>query len=78
MHGLGTNPSHFAAVSRDVVAANQSRYSKSSDWKPEYAATQYTSDFAKTDSVGRNALTRENAYNPMFFLSSAYKGHEAG
>jgi hypothetical protein len=78
VHGLGTNPLHFAAISHDVVAANQSRYSKYSAWKPEYDATQYTSDFAKTDSVGRNVLTRENAYNPMFFLSSAYTGHETG
>lgn len=76
VHGLGASPLHFAAVSRDVIAANQSRYSAISGWKSTYASAQYTSDFAKTDSIGKDVSYRENMYNPMYYLSKYYKGYK--
>jgi hypothetical protein len=73
--GLGTNPLHFATVSRDLIAANQSRYATHSDWKSAYAASQYTSDFAETDSVGGNSAYRSKMYNPMYYLTPYYQGY---
>ncbi|HTR94291.1 MAG TPA: subtype A tannase [Trebonia sp.] len=75
--GIGANSLHFAAVSRDLIAANQSSYARYSDWKSTYAASQYTSDFKKTDSVGRDSAYRSNIYNPMYYLSPYYAGYKS-
>jgi hypothetical protein len=75
--GLGENPKHFAAVSQAVIAANQSRYATYSDWKSEYAAAQYTSDFNETDGVGQDAGYRSKMYNPMYYLTSYYPGYKS-
>jgi hypothetical protein len=75
--GVGTNPLHFATVSRDLIAANQSGYAKYPDWKSTYAASQYTSDFKKTDSIGKDSAYRSNMYNPMYYLSPYYAGYKS-
>ncbi len=74
--GLNTAGLHFAQVSKDVIAANESAYAKLANWKNDYASSQYTSDFAKTDSVGKDVAYRMDAYNPMYYLSGQYKGYK--
>lgn len=75
--GLNTTGLHFAQVSADVIAANEKTYATLTDWKDDYAASQYTSDFAKTDSVGKNVAYRTDMYNPMYYLSDHYKGSKS-
>jgi hypothetical protein len=75
--GLGTSGLHFAAVSKDVIAANESAYSGLSDWESSYASSEYESDFAKTDSIGKDVAYREDMYNPMYYLSSVYDGYRS-
>lgn len=67
---------HFAPVSCDVIAANQSRYAALSGWDTAYAASEYSSDFTQTDSAGTDVLDRSDMYNPMFYLSDYYDGYQ--
>ncbi|PWJ26650.1 hypothetical protein ATK17_2824 [Branchiibius hedensis] len=74
--GSGTTGLHFAQNSKDVIAAHQSSYAKLTNWKSAYAASEYATDFAKTDSVGTTTLVRQDMYNPMYYLSDFYKGYK--
>ncbi|MEU1344495.1 esterase [Streptomyces sp. NPDC005827] len=75
--GMGLDsPAHFAPLTRDVVAANESTYATYSDWDSEYGSSAYDSDFAQTDSVGEDMAWRVAAYNPLYFLSSAFDGYQ--
>lgn len=76
--GHGTNPLHFARVSRSVIASHQSEYATFKDWKAAYGASAYDSDFAKTDTIGKDQAYRVNMYNPMYFLSDYYDGYRTG
>ena len=74
--GLGLNdPKHFAPLTRDVIAANQTKYAAYSDWASSYGATAYDSDFAELDDIGKDAAYRVNVYNPLYFLSLAFAGY---
>lgn len=72
--GVGETAMHFSEISRDVIAANQDAYASLTDWSDEYGSSAYDSDFAQTDAQGVDVLTREQMYNPMYFLSTAYEG----
>ncbi|WP_167853894.1 subtype A tannase [Acidipropionibacterium timonense] len=73
--GLGTTSLHFSAPSAAVIRANQASYAKLTAWKASYGANQYSSDLAKTDSVGKTVTERMAMYNPMYFLSRTYTGY---
>lgn len=75
VHGIGTTGLHFSPVAKSVIAQNESRYAKYSDWKSEYGAAAYTGDFSKTDSIGKDVDYRSSAYNPMYFISPYYQGY---
>ena len=75
--GLGTSPLHFQNISRQLIAARQSVYAKLSGWKAAYAASDYTTDSKKTDTVGSDIAVRSNMYNPMYFLSRYYRGYRS-
>ncbi|NDR52499.1 subtype A tannase [Actinomyces sp. 565] len=72
--GVGATAMHFSGLSRDVIAANQDTYAALTNWSDEYGSSEYDSDFAQTDELGVDVLTREHMYDPMYFLSSAYEG----
>ncbi len=75
--GIGTDGLHFAQVSRDVIAAGESEYAGLSGWDDSYGSAGYDSDFAITDSVGVDVLTRGDMYDPMYFLTSADGGYQS-
>jgi hypothetical protein len=56
--GHGTKPLHFARVSRSVIASHQHEYAALKDWKAAYGASAYDTDFAKTDTVGKDQAYR--------------------
>ncbi|MFD4604491.1 esterase [Streptomyces sp. NPDC058464] len=73
---MGLNaPAHFAPLTRDVIAANESTYATYSDWSSDYGSAAYDSDFALKDSVGKDMAWRADAYNPLYFLSPAFAGY---
>lgn len=69
-------PLHFAPLTRDVIAKNQSAYAAYSDWDSSYGASAYDSDFAEVDNIGKDVAWRVNAYNPMYYLSPALGGYK--
>ncbi len=74
--GLGLNaPKHFAPLTRDVIAANQTKYAGYSDWDSSYGAAAYDSDFAELDATGKDVAWRVDAYNPLYFLLPAFGGY---
>lgn len=74
--GSGTAGLHFAPVSEQVLEANEAAYAKLTGWKTDYAAATYTSDFKKTDTVGKDVGTRSDMYNPMYYLTGVYAGYK--
>ncbi|MFD0522046.1 subtype A tannase [Paractinoplanes durhamensis] len=74
--GKGTAGLHFAPVSEQVIAANESTYAKIDGWKSTYASAEYTADFKETDSAGKDVAWRLNAYTPLYYLTSAYEGYK--
>ena len=66
--GVGGTTAHFSQLSRDVIAAGEATYASLSGWSEAYGAAGYDSDLAQTDSLGTDVLTREQMYNPMYFL----------
>jgi hypothetical protein len=75
--GIGSTGLHLAPVSKDVVAANETRYSSLSGWTSTHAASGCTSDFARTDNVGKDVADRLNMDNPMSYLSRSYNGFQS-
>ena len=74
--GMGLDlPSHFAPLTRDVIAANQTTYATYSDWESSYDAAAYDSDFAQLDNAGKDVAWRVDAYNPLYFLSPTFGGY---
>ena len=72
--GKGTQGLHFSKLSRDVLAANESTYSSLTGWSGDYAASTWDSDFATTDEVGGDALSREQMYEPLYYLLDSQGG----
>jgi hypothetical protein len=75
--GSGATGLHFSPVSEQVIAANEAAFAKISGWKSDYAAAGYTSDFAKTDTVGKDVTYRVNMYSPLYYLNPMYEGHKS-
>ncbi|MGK2347994.1 esterase [Actinomyces sp. W5033] len=72
--GVGSTTLHFSQVSRDVIAAGEASYASLSGWCDDYGSAGYDSDLAETDSLGTTVLTREQMYNPMYFLLAGSEG----
>lgn len=66
---------HFDAIEAALLKTNADEYAKYSDWKSTYV-TDFSSDLAKTDSLGTSMQTRVDMYNPMYFLTSYYSGYK--
>ncbi|MCR5725104.1 MAG: CocE/NonD family hydrolase [Treponema sp.] len=66
LFGLGDGTGlHFDAIMAQVLK----------EAAPELAE-KYKADLAKKDSIGSTMEERSNMYNPMYYLSSAYKGYK--
>ena len=64
---------HFDAAMADILEQNQEKYSQYSDFDSQYV-TDYQEYKASVDDWGSDSLTRQNMYNPMYFLSDSYDG----
>lgn len=64
---------HFDAAMAAILEENQEKYSQYSDFDPQYV-TDYQEYKTSVDDWGSDSLTRQNMYNPMYFLSDYYEG----
>ena len=64
---------HFDAAMAELLERNQEKYSQYSDFDPQYV-TDYQEYKDSVDNWGSDSLTRQNMYNPMYFLSDYYDG----
>ena len=72
--GKGAQGLHFSKLSRDVLAANESTYSSLTGWSGDHAASTWETDFATTDEVGGDAASREQMYEPLYYLLKSQGG----
>ena len=64
---------HFDAAMAAILEENQEKYSQYSDFDPQYV-TDYQEYKDSVDDWGSDSLTRQDMYNPMYFLSDYYAG----
>ena len=64
---------HFDAAMAAILEENQEKYSQYSDFDPQYV-TDYQEYKTSVDDWGSDSLSRQNMYNPMYFLSDYYDG----
>ena len=69
------NELHFDQLVTRLLKNNQAKYESLTDWNSQYV-TDFESDLAKTDSLGKTIAERQDLYNPMFYLTSAYSGYQ--
>ena len=69
------NELHFDQLVARLLQNNQAKYESLTDWNSQYV-TDFESDLAKTDSLGKTIAERQDLYNPMFYLTSAYSGYQ--
>lgn len=64
---------HFDAAMAAILEENQETYSQYADFDPQYV-TDYQEYKDSVDDWGSDSLTRQDMYNPMYFLSDYYAG----
>mgnify|MGYP000868421634 FL=1 len=69
------NELHFDQLVARLLKNNQAKYESLTDWNSQYV-TDFESDLAKTDGLGKTIAERQDLYNPMFYLTSAYSGFQ--
>lgn len=65
---------HFDATMARLLADNADDYAAASGWNDSYPS-DYASDLQSVDDMGTDSATRQNLYNPLYFLSDAYEGY---
>ena len=65
---------HWDKVTLNILKENENKYSKYSDYTSYIS--DYESDIKNTDSLGKDTTTRQNMYNPMYYLSDYYDGYK--
>lgn len=65
---------HFDVTMRDLLQENASEYAGLANWDESYP-TDYADDMEKADDLGNASQARQDMYNPMYYLSSAYEGY---
>lgn len=65
---------HFDSVMAKLLEENQSNYAAFSDWDESYV-NAYQEYLTSTDALGSDSLTRQNIYNPMYYLCKYYDGY---
>ena len=66
---------HFDFTVSNLLTANQTTYSASSDWKATILDA-YTADLKAVDALGNGSQYRQNMYNPMYYLLPYYAGYQ--
>ena len=64
---------HFDVTMATLLEQNQDKYAEFSDFDAQYV-TDYQEYKDSVDDWGSDSVTRQNMYNPMYFLSDYYEG----
>ena len=64
---------HFDSILSNLLSTNKDTYSALTNWTDSYP-DDYANDIKETDDLGNDVTARVNMYNPMYYLSSYYKG----
>ncbi|MBR0059538.1 MAG: hypothetical protein IJP99_09440 [Methanobrevibacter sp.] len=70
---LSNDSLHFDSIMAKLLSDNADKYSKFSDYNSDYP-NQYNSDIKINDTLNNTMQTRENMYNPMYYLCDYYDG----
>jgi hypothetical protein len=74
LFGTGDQDSaHFDATMAELLRANASTYAGYSDWDSTYPDA-YAADLALVDDLGVDSPTRQNMYNPLYFVLKSSDG----
>lgn len=68
-----SNALHFDSTIYKLLQQNGSEYAKYTGWDAS-VVSDFASDLALTDALGKDAQTRQNMYNPMYYLCGYYDG----
>lgn len=66
---------HFDAIMAALLVQNEETYATYSDWDAAYVAA-YQEYLTSVDAMGNSSETRQEMYNPMYYLSDYYDGYE--
>lgn len=69
-----TDALHFDALVASLLAENAAEYASLSGYSASYASA-YAEYLSSYDALGIASLTRQDMYNPMYFISSYYDGY---
>lgn len=64
---------HFDVAMAELLEENQEKYSAYADWDPAYVEA-YQEYLESVDAMGNDSVTRQNMYNPMYYLTDYYEG----
>ena len=74
LFGIGDQDSaHFDATMAALLRTNASAYAGYSDWDSSYPDA-YAADLALVDDLGVDSPTRQNMYNPLYFVLKSSDG----
>lgn len=65
---------HFDFTMASLLAENADKYATYSDYDESFI-TAYEEDLQNTDALGNDSQTRQNMYNPLYYISSSYDGY---
>ena len=65
---------HWDKVTLNILKDNENKYSKYSDYTSYIS--DYENDIKNKDSLGNDTTTRQNIYNPLYYLSDYYDGYQ--
>lgn len=66
---------HFDTVLAGLLQKNASKYASYSDWDATVVKA-YQDDIKLLDKLNNTSQYRQNMYNPMYYVSSAYAGYK--
>ena len=68
-----SDSTHYSTIMAGLFAANEAEYAALSHWDPSYVAA-YTQGVTILDKLGTDIETRQNMYNPLYYVHEGYEG----
>lgn len=67
---------HFDSVLSGLITANQAKYAALTNWDAS-VVDAYATDLKAVDKLGSSIASRQNMYNPMYYLLKSYDGYQS-
>ena len=64
---------HYSTIMADLLAANKDKYAALTGWDPSYVDA-YANGVTILDKLGTDIETRQNMYNPLYYVHEGYEG----